>query len=104
MLLCVQMDMRMEQLRHEARALASSKTNFRGFMDAQDHILLIPEQIVNPLKRTSEEISLLRTQADKMESIQVALDEDAREFKRSKAEGRAAFCTCRRWLLLFGLT
>lgn len=89
------MDMRMEQLRHEARALASTKAKFRGFMDSQDHILQIPEQIVNPLKRTSEEISLLHTQADKMESIQVALDEDAREFKRSKAESRATFCTCR---------
>lgn len=89
------MDMRMEQLRHEARALASTKAKFRGFIDSQDHILQIPEQIVNPLKRTSEEISLLHTQVDKMESIQVALDEDAREFKRSKAESRATFCTCR---------
>lgn len=86
------MDTRMEQLKQETRALAQTNAKFRDFIQAQDHILRIPSDITNPLKRTSQEIALLHAQAQQMDSMQVALDEDTRAFKRSKADSRATFC------------
>ncbi|TYZ66376.1 hypothetical protein PybrP1_011480 [[Pythium] brassicae (nom. inval.)] len=91
----LQMDTRLEQLRHEAAALASAKAEFRSLLDAQPHVLALPETVVNPLKRTADEVALLHAQVAKMDGIQVALDDDAREFKRAKTEGRATYLNLR---------
>lgn len=87
------MDLRLDQLRFEADALASANATFRSLLTAQPHVLALPETVVNPLKRTAAEVSQLRAQVDKMDGIQGALDADAREFKRLKTEGRATYCT-----------
>ncbi|KAF1318781.1 hypothetical protein FI667_g13649, partial [Globisporangium splendens] len=85
------LDTRMEQLKQETRALAQTNAKFRDFLQAQDHILRIPSDITNPLKRTSQELTRLHAHAEQMDTMQGTLDEDARAFKRAKADTRATF-------------
>uniref|UniRef100_K3WFM9 Uncharacterized protein n=1 Tax=Globisporangium ultimum (strain ATCC 200006 / CBS 805.95 / DAOM BR144) TaxID=431595 RepID=K3WFM9_GLOUD len=86
----------MEQLKQETRALAQTNAKFRDFLQAQDHILRIPSDITNPLKRTTQELTRLHAHAEQMDMMQGALDEDARAFKRAKADTRATFLNLRK--------
>ncbi|KAF1777655.1 Centromere protein Mis12 [Phytophthora cactorum] len=56
----------------------------------------VPERTISPLKRTAEHIRRFTTHFWRMDSIQAALEEDSRQFKKSKVATRDSFRNLRK--------
>ncbi|ETI45162.1 hypothetical protein F441_10088 [Phytophthora nicotianae CJ01A1] len=80
-----------QRLEMEKKALDQRTQHFQGFVAQVAFLDDVPEQTISPLKRTAEHISALHDAFLKMDSIQAALEEDTRQFKKSKVATRGSF-------------
>ncbi|KAE8915843.1 hypothetical protein PF005_g10066 [Phytophthora fragariae] len=79
------------RLELEQKALDQRTQQFQEYVSQVSFLDDIPERAISPLKRTAEHISALHEAFLQMDSIQAALEEDSRQFKRSKVATRGSF-------------
>ncbi|KAK1945646.1 hypothetical protein P3T76_002694 [Phytophthora citrophthora] len=80
-----------QRLEMEKNALDQSTQHFQGLVKKVAFLDDVPERAISPLKRTAEHISALHEAFLQMDSIQTALEEDSRQFKKSKVATRGNF-------------
>ncbi|GMF29695.1 unnamed protein product [Phytophthora fragariaefolia] len=80
-----------QRLELEQKALDKRTRDFQEFVSQISFLDDVPERTISPLKRTAEHISSLHEAFLEMDSIQAALEEDSRLFKRSKVATRGSF-------------
>ncbi|KAF4127979.1 Mis12 protein [Phytophthora infestans] len=80
-----------QQLEMEKKALDLRAQRFQGLVSQLAFLDDVPERTISPLKRTAEHISALQDAFLRMDSIQAALEEDSRQFKKSKVATRGSF-------------
>ncbi|KAL3668885.1 hypothetical protein V7S43_006174 [Phytophthora oleae] len=80
-----------QRLEMEKKALDQSTQHFQGLVTQVAFLDDVPERAISPLKRTAEHISALHEAFLQMNSIQAALEEDSRQFKKSKVATRGSF-------------
>ncbi|KAG7388804.1 hypothetical protein PHYPSEUDO_011823 [Phytophthora pseudosyringae] len=85
-----------QRLEMEQKALDQRTQHFQGIVSQVAFLDDIPERAVSPLKRTAEHMSALHEAFLQMDSIQAALEEDSRQFKKSKVATRSSFRNLRK--------
>ncbi|GMF09177.1 unnamed protein product [Phytophthora lilii] len=85
-----------KRLEMEQKALDERTQHFQGLVSQVAFLDDVPERAISPLKRTAEHISALHDAFLQMDSIQAALEEDSRQFKRSKVATRGSFRNLRK--------
>lgn len=80
-----------QRLELEQKALDQRTQQFQEYVSQVSFLDDIPERAISPLKRTAEHISALHEAFLQMDNIQAALEEDSRQFKRSKVATRGSF-------------
>ncbi|RLN88401.1 hypothetical protein BBJ28_00004306 [Nothophytophthora sp. Chile5] len=85
-----------QRLELEQKALDDRTLQFQGLITQVAFLEDMPERAVSPLKRTVEHISALHDAFQQMDGIQTALEEDSRQFKRSKVATRGTFRNLRK--------
>ncbi|KAF4321435.1 hypothetical protein BBO99_00001235 [Phytophthora kernoviae] len=85
-----------QRLEFEQKALDERTQHFQGLVTQVAFLDDVPERTISPWKRTSEHISSLHDAFLQMDSIQAALEEDSRQFKRSKVATRGSFRNLRK--------
>ncbi|KAH7484342.1 hypothetical protein KRP22_005513 [Phytophthora ramorum] len=85
-----------QRLELEQEALDERTKHFQDIVDKVAFLDDVPERAISPLKRTVEHISALHEAFLQMDSIEAALGEDSRQFKRSKMATRGSFRNLRK--------
>ncbi|KAF1789626.1 Centromere protein Mis12 [Phytophthora cactorum] len=85
-----------QRLETEKKALDQRTQHFQGLVSQVAFLDDVPERTISPLKRTAEHISALHDAFLRMDSIQAALEEDSRQFKKSKVATRDSFRNLRK--------
>ncbi|CAH0490285.1 unnamed protein product [Peronospora farinosa] len=85
-----------QRLELEQKALHERTQHFRDLVTRVAFLDDIPERAILPLKRTAEDISALHEAFLQMDSIQTALEEESRQYKRSKVATRGSFRNLRK--------
>ncbi|KAG7397038.1 hypothetical protein PHYBOEH_001316 [Phytophthora boehmeriae] len=85
-----------QRLKLEHKALDERTQLFQSLVTQVAFLDDVPERTISPLKRTAEHISTLRDAFLQMDSIQAALEEDSRQYKRSKMATRGSFRNLRK--------
>ncbi|KAG2841727.1 hypothetical protein PC119_g4729 [Phytophthora cactorum] len=85
-----------QRLEMEKKALDQRTQHFQGLVSQVAFLDDVPERTISPLKRTAEHISALHDAFLRMDSIQAALEEDSRQFKKSKVATRDSFRNLRK--------
>jgi hypothetical protein len=85
-----------QRLELEQKALDERTRRFQSLVTQVAFLDDVPERAITPLKRTAEHISALHEAFLQMDSIQAALEEDSRQFKRSKVATRGSFRNLRK--------
>ncbi|KAL4133127.1 hypothetical protein PRIC2_003448 [Phytophthora ramorum] len=85
-----------QRLELEQEALDERTKHFQDIVDKVAFLDDVPERAISPLKRTAEHISALHEAFLQMDSIEAALGEDSRQFKRSKMATRGSFRNLRK--------
>ncbi|KAJ8571761.1 hypothetical protein ON010_g5071 [Phytophthora cinnamomi] len=80
-----------QRLELEQKALDKRTQQFQELVSQVSFLDDMPERAISPLKRTAEHISSLHEAFLLMDGIQAALEEDSRQFKRSKVATRGSF-------------
>ena len=85
-----------QRLELEQRSLAERAHHFQGLLSKVAFLDDVRERALLPLKRTAEHVTALRNALLQMDSVQATLEEDVRQYKRSKVATRGTFHNLRK--------
>ncbi|CAI5737353.1 unnamed protein product [Hyaloperonospora brassicae] len=85
-----------QRLELEQRSLAERTHHFQGLLSKVAFLDDVRERALLPLKRTAEHVTALRSALLQMDSVQATLEEDVRQYKRSKVATRGTFHNLRK--------
>uniref|UniRef100_M4B4X9 Uncharacterized protein n=1 Tax=Hyaloperonospora arabidopsidis (strain Emoy2) TaxID=559515 RepID=M4B4X9_HYAAE len=85
-----------QRLELEQRSLAERTRHFQGLLSKVAFLDDVRERAILPLKRTAEHVTALRKALLQLDDVQATLEEDVRQYKRSKVATRGTFHNLRK--------
>uniref|UniRef100_A0AAV1TKU0 Uncharacterized protein n=1 Tax=Peronospora matthiolae TaxID=2874970 RepID=A0AAV1TKU0_9STRA len=85
-----------QRLELEQRSLAERTRHFQGLLSKVTFLDDVRERAILPLKRTAEHVTTLRQALLQLDTVQATLEEDVRQYKRSKVATRGTFHNLRK--------